>query len=114
MGVRLSKRDALSRFERREADPADPDDAPLSAPAAPPAFANEDGSPAKPADPVAAALSRAAAKILDGSLPFETALQAALKQLEALPALAGRIDASRLERALYDAMVTAATEGAKR
>ncbi|NCA83675.1 MAG: DUF935 family protein, partial [Opitutae bacterium] len=29
-GVRLSRRDALARYERREADPADPDDAPLA------------------------------------------------------------------------------------
>jgi hypothetical protein len=115
MGVRLSKRDALSRFERREADPADPDDAPLSAPAVPPAFANEDASPqrrAKPPDPVAAILSRAAAKILDGSLPFETALQAALKEVESLPALS-RPDAAALESGLYDAMVKAANEGLK-
>jgi hypothetical protein len=34
-GVRLSKQDALSRYERREVDPQDAEDAPLSAPAAP-------------------------------------------------------------------------------
>lgn len=63
-GVRLSKRDALARYERREADPADPEDAPLSAPAqvfpSPVSganghsLANEDGGKgAAPADPVA-------------------------------------------------------------
>ena len=117
MGVRLSKRDALSRFERREADPSDPDDAPLMAPAAP-SFANEDPGrevSTKPprADPVGAVLSRAAAKILDGSLPFAEALQAALKEVESIPALAARLDASRFEKDLYDAMVKSANEGIK-
>jgi hypothetical protein len=44
-GVRLSRRDALARYERREADPADTDDSALEIPAVPappaPGFPNE-------------------------------------------------------------------------
>jgi hypothetical protein len=35
MGVQLSKRDALSRYERREVDADDPEDQPLTAPVTP-------------------------------------------------------------------------------
>lgn len=120
-GVKLSRRDALSRYERREADPSDPDDAPLSAPQIPAtsSFANEaptSGSrppPSVPPDPVGAVLSRAAAKIMDGSLPLKDAVSAAIAEVSALPALASKIDTASLQGRIEDAMLKAATEGAQ-
>ncbi len=114
-GVRLSKRDALSRYERREADPADADDAPLIPAPAAPGFANEApaGNPGgKPADPAQAALRRAAAAVLDGSLPLGEALAAARKEIEALPAYGDAL-AAALEEQIAKAMFEAAAEGAE-
>ena len=119
MGARLSKRDALSRYERREADPQDADDSALTAPKSPvsvPAdskvnFANE--APARHADPVGAVMARAAAKIMDGSVPLKDAIDAALAEIRTIPSLASRIDTAHLQAMVEDAMLKAATEGVK-
>jgi hypothetical protein len=130
MGVKLSKADALSRYNRREADTADPDDEPLRQPQTAPAmpgtpFANEKqpGS-AVPADgtdtpagrggsngndPAAEIINRAAAAILDGSKPFKEAMSYAMAELEKLPGAADRLP-DTLEDTLTDAMFKAASD----
>ena len=129
MGVQLSKRDALSRYGRREVAPDDPDDAPLVAPASAPALppklslANEStgdrqvalAAPAALAaqpDPLAAILRRAAAKILDGSLSLPWALAAAQAELAQLPALASTLDPAQFQQQLEAAIFQAASQEA--
>lgn len=135
MGVRISKNATLERYNRTEADPADPDDSPLTAPSSPAAlvptdysFANEaqtsTGSPAPvsktdtPADrdgspgihdPAAAIINRAAAAILDGSTPFDQAIAAAIAELEKLPNAAADLP-DTLEKTLTEAMFTQAAQ----
>jgi hypothetical protein len=128
-GARLSKSDALSRYERREVDPDDAEDEPLVAPVAPgpvaaaapgsvaaaapaAAFPNEASTARK--DPIQAVLARAAAKIMDGSTPLKEALDAALAEVRALPGLAAALDVAEFQAALESAMFEAAAGGAKR
>jgi hypothetical protein len=116
-GVKLSTRDALSRYERREADPVDPEDKPLAVPSVPPvpsvaSFPNE--APAADApDPVRQILDRASAAILDGSVPLPEAIAAAQAEIAKLTSLAGVVDSSRLQAAIEAAMFTAASESSK-
>jgi hypothetical protein len=123
MGVKLSKRDALSRYGRREVATDDPDDAPLVAPAIasalPPklSLANERTGDRQVAlvpqpDPLAAILRRAAAQILDGSLPLPEALAAAQQELAQLPALASTLDPAQFQQQLEAAIFQAASQEA--
>lgn len=71
--------------------------------------ATQGGSPGIPdPDPVAAILNAAAAKILDGSIPFAEARTAALAELAKLPAAAANLP-DTFETALTEAMFTAAS-----
>lgn len=113
-GVKLSARDALSRYERREADPADAEDKPLAVPAVAsissvppvPGFPNEADAP----DPVRQILDRASAAILDGSVPLPEAIAAAQTEIAKLTSLAGVVDSSRLQAAIETAMFKAASQ----
>jgi hypothetical protein len=111
MGVRLSRRDALSRYERREADPADIEDAPLAAAAtpAPLALPNEAPEKRRPTS-VQAILDRAAAAILDGSRPLAEATAAALREIAALGAAAAALDPAGLQSQIEAAMFAAAAQ----
>lgn len=136
MGVKLSKKATLERYNRTEADPSDPDDSPLTPPAStggflPAAksdFANErgtspgsqapaDGTVDTPAgrggsngiDPAMKVINRAAAAILDGSKPFDQAMAAALAELEKLPEAAADLP-DTLEQTLTEAMFQAAAD----
>jgi len=68
--------------------------------------ADRSGSPGIP-DPAAAILNRAAAAILDGSVPFDEAMAAAIAELEKLPGAAADLP-DTLEKTLTEAMFTAA------
>lgn len=126
-GVRLSKRDALMRYERREVDDNDPDDAPLTqvreAPAAatarelapvsptPAWYANQSPDPSAPSDSPdpSSILARVAALILDGQLPYAQAIKAAGAELAKLGPIP---PASQLEEQIHAAMLKAATSAA--
>ena len=131
MNVKLSKRDALNRYNRREVADNDPDDAPLTAPEGLPApnpklsLANEKGAGkrkrrrgiangADAGDPLAEVLRRAAAKILDGSVPLQEAIDAAQKELAALPSFAGAFDPAVFQKQLETALFDAAAQEAKK
>ncbi len=126
LGARLSRNDALQRYGRVEADPGDPQDAPLEMKQQPattsPGFANE--APDSPDAPSTehkapstehkapstanAILADIAATILDGSTPFEDALKEAQRKLEAVDPslLAGDLE-DALEKAMFDAAAKA-------
>ena len=126
LGVRLSKNDALQRYGRAEADPNDPDDAPLEQKQLPSApgvgFANEKEGSRVPRDRTGGSqftatakknkpstiLADIAATILDGSTPFEDALKAAQAKLESIdPSLLSTDLERALEEAMFDAAATA-------
>ncbi len=115
-GARLSRREALARYERSEADPADPDDIPLAAPAQ----GLPGPVPAVPGRP----LPNEAGE--DGADPLQTPLQAIAKRGEGF--VAGKAGgqgtppaeailegfSAEAEKALYASLLDAALEGSKK
>ena len=81
-------------------------------PSAFPSLANRETQEPGP-DPLRRVLDAAAAKILDGSIPFERAVSEAMAELDRLPALAGSVDYAGFQKKLEQSLFEAAAAGAK-